>query len=300
MPGRIFQGQYRYGFNRMEKDDEVKGEGNSLDFGARIYDCRLGRWLSTDPLQSKYPDLSSYHFSGNSPIRLSDYNGMDFGIDGDLTNKSITVTTTYYVAAENITRTNDAAQLWNKVSGEYYYRTGDKKHGYEYYAINFALTAKEGGYADRATNKGTNVLEVVNDNDSHFGDLNPQRGALTINKSRILVRNSRKNETLPTAHELGHALIGGVGHTTGTLMNDAIEGSPDGNPYSINNTINEDVIRDILGSAGFGRKIDKALNKSKLITIIKGLNMGKISNNGKVISKKTMLEEMNKQKHKGK
>jgi len=38
---------YRYGFNGMEKDDEVKGEGNSLDFGARIYDPRVGRWMST-------------------------------------------------------------------------------------------------------------------------------------------------------------------------------------------------------------------------------------------------------------
>src|SRR5690606_28578426 len=33
--------EYRYGFNGMEKDDEIKGTGNSLDFGARIYDPRL-------------------------------------------------------------------------------------------------------------------------------------------------------------------------------------------------------------------------------------------------------------------
>jgi RHS repeat-associated protein len=41
---------YRYGFNGMEKDDEVKGSGNSLDFGSRIYDARTGRWLSVDPV----------------------------------------------------------------------------------------------------------------------------------------------------------------------------------------------------------------------------------------------------------
>src|SRR5690606_37327678 len=40
---------YRYGFNGMEKDDEVKGKGNHVDFGARGYDPRLGRWLSVDP-----------------------------------------------------------------------------------------------------------------------------------------------------------------------------------------------------------------------------------------------------------
>jgi len=40
-PGRSYTSDsYRYGFNGMEKDDEVKGTGNSLDFGARIYDLR--------------------------------------------------------------------------------------------------------------------------------------------------------------------------------------------------------------------------------------------------------------------
>jgi len=35
-------GGYRFGFNGMEKGDEVKGVGNSLNFGARIYDSRGG------------------------------------------------------------------------------------------------------------------------------------------------------------------------------------------------------------------------------------------------------------------
>lgn len=32
---------YRYGFNGKEKDDELKGEGNSYNFEARIYDSRV-------------------------------------------------------------------------------------------------------------------------------------------------------------------------------------------------------------------------------------------------------------------
>ncbi|MGM0613621.1 MAG: hypothetical protein ACQESM_08945, partial [Bacteroidota bacterium] len=35
-PGRNGN-RYRFGFNGMEKDDEVKGGGNSYDFGARLY-----------------------------------------------------------------------------------------------------------------------------------------------------------------------------------------------------------------------------------------------------------------------
>ena len=59
----------------MEKDDEVKGGGNSYDFGARMYDARVGRWLSCDKLESKYPSLSSYNFAGNLPTILVDKNG---------------------------------------------------------------------------------------------------------------------------------------------------------------------------------------------------------------------------------
>ncbi|MBL4704343.1 MAG: hypothetical protein JKY54_07470, partial [Flavobacteriales bacterium] len=46
---------YRFGFNGMEKDDEVKsGTGNHYNFGARCYDARLGRWLSLDHYAGKY------------------------------------------------------------------------------------------------------------------------------------------------------------------------------------------------------------------------------------------------------
>lgn len=68
---------YRFGFQGQEKDDEVKGSGNSLDFGARIYDPRLGRWLALDPLQAKYPSLSPYNFVANSPLIFIDPDGRE-------------------------------------------------------------------------------------------------------------------------------------------------------------------------------------------------------------------------------
>jgi RHS repeat-associated protein len=67
---------YRYGFNSYEKDDEIKGLGNSIDFGARIYDPRLGRFKSIDPLGRLYPDRSHYLFAGNSPIAFIDKGGL--------------------------------------------------------------------------------------------------------------------------------------------------------------------------------------------------------------------------------
>ncbi|MFT7382018.1 MAG: RHS repeat-associated protein [Roseivirga sp.] len=76
MPGREFSAEdYRYGFNGMEKDDEWKGEGNSYDFGARMYDATIGRWLSLDPLSSVYPWVSDYSFVANNPLSYVDPDG---------------------------------------------------------------------------------------------------------------------------------------------------------------------------------------------------------------------------------
>ena len=75
--GRYCMELYRYGFNGMEKDDEVKGSGNSYDFGARMYDSRLGRWLSLDPLVRSFEYVSPYNFVLNSPIYFVDPDGRD-------------------------------------------------------------------------------------------------------------------------------------------------------------------------------------------------------------------------------
>ncbi|MFK7114683.1 RHS repeat-associated core domain-containing protein [Flavobacterium oreochromis] len=66
---------YRYGFQGQEKDDQIKGEGNSYDFEARIYDPRIGRWFKQDPLFMKYAYDSPYSFAGNSPISIIDPDG---------------------------------------------------------------------------------------------------------------------------------------------------------------------------------------------------------------------------------
>ena len=69
---------YRYGFNGKENDNEVKGEGNSQDYGMRIYDPRLGRFLSVDPIAIKFPELTPYQFASNRPIDGIDRDGLEY------------------------------------------------------------------------------------------------------------------------------------------------------------------------------------------------------------------------------
>ncbi|MCX6232923.1 MAG: hypothetical protein NTZ33_15445 [Bacteroidetes bacterium] len=86
-----YTGECRFGFNGKEKDDEVKGTGNSLDFGARIYDPRIGRWLSVDPKAAKYPFLSPFEAFENNPICILDPGGdttLYYNQNGDLLHTS--------------------------------------------------------------------------------------------------------------------------------------------------------------------------------------------------------------------
>ncbi len=64
----------------MEKDDELKGEGNSYDFGARLFDPRVARWFKCDPMEFKYPSLSTYNYANNSPLIFKDVDGRDIFI----------------------------------------------------------------------------------------------------------------------------------------------------------------------------------------------------------------------------
>src|SRR5690606_18995758 len=66
---------YRFGFNGQEKDNEIKGIGNSLDFGERMHDTRLGRFLSVDPEAANAPGWSPYNAMWNNPLRFVDPDG---------------------------------------------------------------------------------------------------------------------------------------------------------------------------------------------------------------------------------
>ena len=70
---------YRYGFQGQEKDDEVKGEGNSLNYKYRMHDPRVGRFFAVDPLFKQYEYNSPYAFSENRVIDGVELEGLEFG-----------------------------------------------------------------------------------------------------------------------------------------------------------------------------------------------------------------------------
>jgi RHS repeat-associated protein len=84
MKGRQLNPVYRYGYNGMELDNEVSGNGNSYTTEFRQYDPRLGRWKSLDPLMAKYPMMSPYVAFNNNPVFYNDPLGLEgTNPDGD-------------------------------------------------------------------------------------------------------------------------------------------------------------------------------------------------------------------------
>lgn len=63
-----------YLFNAKEFDEET----GMYYYGARYYDPRLSLWMSTDPMQEKYNNISTYCYTYNSPINFVDPTGMDW------------------------------------------------------------------------------------------------------------------------------------------------------------------------------------------------------------------------------
>jgi RHS repeat-associated protein len=69
--------EYRYGFQNQEVDPEIKGEGNSVNYKFRMYDPRIVRFFSRDPLEKDYPYWTPYAFSGNRLIDSRELEGLE-------------------------------------------------------------------------------------------------------------------------------------------------------------------------------------------------------------------------------
>jgi len=66
---------YRYGYNGKEKDRDFQ---NNYDYGFRIYNAGVGRFLSVDPIADSYPWNSPYAFAENRVIDGIDLEGLEY------------------------------------------------------------------------------------------------------------------------------------------------------------------------------------------------------------------------------
>ncbi|MBR0500894.1 MAG: RHS repeat-associated core domain-containing protein [Bacteroidales bacterium] len=70
----------RYLYNGKELEDYTVGSSylGTLDYGARHYDPRIGRWTVPDPMAEKYYGINGYGYCAGNPIRLIDPDGQNW------------------------------------------------------------------------------------------------------------------------------------------------------------------------------------------------------------------------------
>jgi len=126
MPNRNYVlsgiGDYRYGFNGHEKDNEIKGEGNCYTTEYRQYDSRLARWNSIDPLFANYPSWGTYSFPYGNPILYIDPDGRGATVTKDKNENGkttgVTVSAKIYIYGDHASP--DVAKNFQKRINENY------------------------------------------------------------------------------------------------------------------------------------------------------------------------------------
>ena len=192
MPGRSFdQEKYRFGFNGKENDSEW-GSQVIQDYGFRIYNPSIGKFLSVDPLAPSYPWYTPYQFAGNKPIQAIDLDGLEEKIQIVQKNQTLS-----QIAKEN----NTTVEYLAKINGiEYIHHIG----------IGQELIINPGYVWDYSTQTPDSPLESGN----HATSSNSNNG--NSYSSSVVVTPEKINARI-SSMSAGIDALGGVGVTGNTI-----------------------------------------------------------------------------------
>ena len=100
MPGRSYNAHTsRHGFTGHEKESDLAEGIYTTEY--RLYDARVGRWLSIDPLFEKYVGMSPYNYCAGNPVKLVDVDGRDAEVIGTGTEEDPYIVTAKYYYTKN-------------------------------------------------------------------------------------------------------------------------------------------------------------------------------------------------------
>ena len=187
----------RWRYNAKEEQDSIASIPY-LDYGARLYDPVIGRWLQQDPMAEKYPHLSPYNFCGGNPVWFIDQTGMDIweiNDQGKIVNHiKDNKQDAFYMVDNNGNRTyttdTDGNKHYNSITFIYGTITDSKKSGWFRSATSFAVNSES---------SGAELFKFFADNTNiEFGLINTQsNGSIVMtNHNESSVRASATSKSI--------------------------------------------------------------------------------------------------------
>ena len=190
-----------YLFNAKEFDEET----GLYYYGARYYDPRVSLWISTDPMEDKFPSVSSYTYVINNPLNILDPNGADIvyvNLGGQevyrIKNKNIYKT--YIQTSRSYTSPSKGNLGWKEVPMPKIIQTRPSSNedvSSEKYQKNDYLIAARTGYFNQAKNHGILKLysegghEISSEEIRQIPDLDPTLvKAICIQESHAALTSS--------------------------------------------------------------------------------------------------------------
>ena len=191
----------RYKFNGKEL--QTIGGLDLLDYGARMYDAKIARWLVQDPLAEKYYPFSAYNYCVNNPVINIDRDGRDYDVYFFTQKKQILIHAVYYTNKKSESSAKQAVKIYNNFSDLKYYHKGKE------YKVTFDLKVKSSSNPE-AIVKG--IKDKHNLNSYIYGQPssnNKKSGFVTTGsttKKNQIVISEKYEQDLTGAHEIGHSL----------------------------------------------------------------------------------------------
>jgi RHS repeat-associated protein len=211
--------RYRYGFNGKELDKNGEfGVMNHYDYGFRVYNPGIGRFLGVDPIAKEYPWVSPYNYAENKVPNAIDLWGLQaFEINQEMNTINISANIIYNKNSSLSKFLNDASYqdkktLLELASQQFPTSTifvGDKE-----WTVSFNVHFK-------GVDTNQDIVDIISTDITGIsvGLVSTSDGSnYYANEAKTIVITSERGDGTTIAHESGHFL--GLPHSA------YIEGSP--------------------------------------------------------------------------